>query len=362
MRDLVILFVHVIATLARLLGPGGIRSVVAESVLVKHQLLILNRSHQRAPNLRASDRCVAGLCALFMRPTRLIRSAIVLKPSTLLNLHRALKNRKYQLLFSSKRRGKPGPKGPSKELIHAIVATKERNPSWGCPRIAQQVALAFGISIDKDMVRRVLAAHYRPVPHSGGPSWLTFIGRLKDSLWSIDLFRCESATLRTHWILVVMDQYTRRIIGFGVHAGTVDGVALCRMFHRAIVGQRTLPKRLSSDHDPLFRFAQWQANLRILEIDEIKTVPYVPLSHPFVERLIGTVRREYLDRTLFWTTADLANKLLEFRDYYNGHRAHNSLRGRTPDQDTRASRPLADLGAYRWQSHCRGLYQTPVAA
>ena len=362
MGHLFMLFVHGLATIARLFGPGGIRSVVAESVLLKHQLLILNRSHQRAPNLRASDRFVAGICTLFMRPARLIRSAIVLKPSTLLNLHRALRNRKYHILFSSKRRNKPGPKGPAKETINAIVATKERNPSWGCPRIAQQVSLAFGISIDKDIVRRVLAAHYRPVPHSCGPSWLTFIGHLKDSLWSIDLFRCESAILQTHWILIVMDQYTRRIIGFGVHAGTVDGVALCRMFRRVIADHRTLPKHLSSDHDPLFRFAQWQANLRILEIDEIKTVPYVPLSHPFIERLIGTVRREYLDRTLFWTSADLENKLLEFRDYYNGFRTHTSLCGRTPDQDTGATRPLADLRAYRWQSHCRGLYQTPKAA
>ncbi len=75
-RDLVILFVHVIATLARLLGPGGIRSVIAETVLVKQQLLILNRSRQRPPNLRTSDRLVAGLCALLIRPGRLIRSAI----------------------------------------------------------------------------------------------------------------------------------------------------------------------------------------------------------------------------------------------------------------------------------------------
>jgi hypothetical protein len=64
MRDLIILFVHVIVTLSRLLGPGGTRSVVAESVLIKHQLLILNRSRQRAPNLRAADRFIAGLCAL----------------------------------------------------------------------------------------------------------------------------------------------------------------------------------------------------------------------------------------------------------------------------------------------------------
>ena len=96
-----------------------------------------------------------------------------------------------------------------------------------------------------------------------------------------------------------MDQFTRRIIGFGVHAGIVDGPALCRMFNRAIRWQSRTPMHLSSDHDPLFQFGQWQTNLRILEIDEIKTVPYVPLSHPFVERLIGTIRREFLGRTLF---------------------------------------------------------------
>jgi transposase InsO family protein len=202
--------------------------------------------------------------------------------------------RKYRMLFSPNRCRKPGPKGPSTELIRAVVEMKQRNPNWGCPRIAQQVALAFHIQIDKDVVRRILARHCRPGQDSGGPSWLTFLGHTKDSLWSMDLFRCESATLRTHWVLVVMDQYTRRIIGFGVHAGTIDGATLCRMFNRAIRGQLRMPKYLSSDNDPLYRFHQWQANLRILEVTEIKSVPYVPLSHPFVERLIGTVRREYL--------------------------------------------------------------------
>jgi hypothetical protein len=72
---------------------------------------------------------------------------------------------------------------------------KQRNPNWGCPpRIAQQVALAFNIQIDKDVVRRILARHYQPEQHSDGPSWLTFLGHMKDSLWSIDLFRWESAT------------------------------------------------------------------------------------------------------------------------------------------------------------------------
>jgi hypothetical protein len=69
-----------------------------------------------------------------------------------------------------------------------------------------------------------------------------------------------------------------------------------------------------------------------------------------------------LDRTLFWTRADLENKLLEFRNYYNRHRTHTSLEGRTPDQDTSVSRPPADLHSYGWQPHCQGLYQTPIAA
>ena len=170
---------------------------------------------------------------------------------------------------------------------------------------------------------------------------------MKDSLWSADLFRCESAVLRTHWILVVMDQYTRRIIGFGLHRGPVDGIALCRMFNQALRGHRSMPKYLSSDNDPLYRFPQWQANLRILEVAEIKTVPHVPWSHPFVERLIGTLRGEYLDRTLFWTTADLESKLLDFKTYLQpSSRAYRTLgpttRGGTATADREA--PIVPMG------------------
>ena len=113
---------------------------------------------------------------------------------------------------------------------------------------------------------------------------------------------------------------------------------------------------------PLYRFHQWQGNLRILDVKEIKTVPYAPLSHPFVERLIGTIRREYLDRTLFCTATDLERKLLDFLRLYNGHRAHAGLDGRTPEPGTDPGCARANVSSYRWQPHCRGLYQTPMAA
>ena len=106
--------------------------------------------------------------ALLVRPTRLLRSAIVLKPSTLLGVHKALSKQKYRMLFSPDLRRQPGPKGPSAELIRAVVEMKQRNPNWGCPRIAQQIALAFQIQIDKDVVRRILAQRYRPGQHPDG--------------------------------------------------------------------------------------------------------------------------------------------------------------------------------------------------
>jgi putative transposase len=90
MRDIFALFLHAIAIIIRLARPGGLRSMVAESVLMRHQVLILNRGRKRAPHLRSSDRIIAGLCTLLMRPARVLRSAVLLKPSTLLHFHTML--------------------------------------------------------------------------------------------------------------------------------------------------------------------------------------------------------------------------------------------------------------------------------
>jgi hypothetical protein len=140
MRDLLILVVHLITTVFRLARPGGLRAVVAESVLTKHQMLILNRSRRRAPNLRIQDRLIAGLCSLWIKPSRLGKVAFAFKTSTLLSFHHALAQRKYRLLFSPKQRTKAGPKGPAADSIRAVIEMKKRNPTWGSP---DQINLAF---------------------------------------------------------------------------------------------------------------------------------------------------------------------------------------------------------------------------
>jgi putative transposase len=353
---------HLLVILARLARPGGVRSVVAESLAVKHQLLIMKRSQRRAPNLTSWDRLMLGFYTLLVSPRRLRKMAVVTKPSTLLRLHQFLVKRKYHLLYSSQRPHRPGPRGPSGELIAAVVEMKRRNPRMGCRKIAEQISSALGVELNKDMVRRILIQNYRPAPGGPGPSWLSVIGQARDSLWSADLFRCESILLRSYWVMVVMDIFTRRIIGFGVAAANLDGPAVCRMFNRAIARQ-SMPKYLSSAHDPLFRFQRWRANLRILEITEIKSIPGTPRSHPFIERLIGTIRREYLDQTLFWDQGDLERKLDSYKVYYNLHRCHTGLAGITPAQRCGApAHPIANLDSYRLRKHCNNIFQTPAAA
>jgi hypothetical protein len=111
-----------------------------------------------------------------------------------------------------------------------------------------------------------------------------------------------------------MDQWSWSIVGFGLNHSDGDGISLCRMFNQAMTGTDP-PRYLSSNNDPLFNFHRWRANLRVLDIEEVKSVPYTPILLPFVERLIGTVRREHLDQIPFWNSLDLQRKLDQFKHY-----------------------------------------------
>jgi putative transposase len=133
------------------------------------------------------------------------------------------------------------------------------------------------------------------------------------------------------------------------------------MFNEMAAG-KSPPRYLSSDHDPLFRFHRL-SNLRILEVEEIKSIPYVPVSHPFVERLIGTIRREFLDHVLIWNAIALERKLEEFKIYYDENRVHQSLSGSTPGERSGKPPPAHTvLDPYTWRHHCRGLFQMLRAA
>ena len=126
MKVLLLMLAHLLTTLAQLLGPGGAKAIVADSLLMKQQLLIINRSRRRAPNLTAIDRLLLGFWSLFLSPHHIQRAAVILKPTTLFKFHDMLQKRKYRLLYTAHRKGKPGPKGPSQELIEGYCQLKPK--------------------------------------------------------------------------------------------------------------------------------------------------------------------------------------------------------------------------------------------
>jgi len=126
MKTLALLVIHVLTTLAQRAGPGGAKAIIAESLLLKHQQLIARRSAGKTPKLTISDRFLCGFLTLFMRPGRIRKAAVVLKPATLTKFRRALVSRNYRLLLSSRNNGKPGPKGPSDVLVLAIVELNQQ--------------------------------------------------------------------------------------------------------------------------------------------------------------------------------------------------------------------------------------------
>ena len=121
MRELFVLLAHLLTTVVKLCRPGGLYAVAAESLAVKHQLHVMSRSRRRAPRLTPWDRLVFGLCACCIPMKRFAKCAIILKPSSFTRFHQALVRCKYRWLYSPGKRARPGPKGPSKEVVAAVV-------------------------------------------------------------------------------------------------------------------------------------------------------------------------------------------------------------------------------------------------
>ena len=292
MKTPALLVIHVLTTLAKLVGPGGAKAIIAENVLVKHQQLIARRSVGKTPKLTTLDKFLCGFLVLFMHPSRIQKAAIVLKPATLTKFRRALLSRNYHRLFSSRKNAKPGPKGPSYELVRVIVELKRRNARFGCPRIAQQINKAFGTNIDKDVVRRVLAKHYHPEHYDGGPSWSTFFRHTAESLWSIALFQRKSILPNILSSLITIGQCTRRIISFGIAGCHFAQTVFCSLF-TAEIPVVEASKLLSPAQGP--QFSHHRCRRKFRGVGRKQTFAIFPRAPPFAERRIGTIRRNHHD-------------------------------------------------------------------
>ena len=198
MLEIIELLTYYLVTLIKLLKPGGVKQVMAESIAMKHQLVVMNRARKKSPALVTRDRFLFGLLTILIGERRLQKVAVIIKPATILAFHKALVKRKYSKLYSNRAKKVPGRKAREQVLIDLVIEMKRRNPSFGYGRISMQIFEAFGVTISRFAVARILRKNRHDLPSGDGPSWLTFIGHMTDSLWSVDLFRYESAALKSH--------------------------------------------------------------------------------------------------------------------------------------------------------------------
>jgi hypothetical protein len=190
---------------------------------------------------------------------------------------------------------------------------KQRNAHFGCPRIAQQINKAFGINIDKDVVRRVLAKHYRPAPYDSGPSWLTFLRHTRDSLCSIALFQRKSILPTIHSIPLAIGQFTRRLIGCGISGCHFDQLVACSLSDAGIPVVDD-SKSLSPIHDP--PFSHHRCRGKLLGVGHTRTVAIFPRAPPVSEPRIRTRRRNHHDYRSNYSAIGLETEHGALNNYY----------------------------------------------
>jgi hypothetical protein len=156
MKDLLVLLAHLLTTIAKLLGTGSAKAIVADSLFMKQQLLVLNRGRRRAPNLTALDHFLLGFWSLFLNPRHFQRAAVIIKPSTLLKLHRVFKEQKYRRLYSSGRKIKPG----SNDATHGSAA-------HGLPSKSIKHSAPILIKMLSDVSSQPITGQLRLMDHRG---------------------------------------------------------------------------------------------------------------------------------------------------------------------------------------------------
>ena len=168
MSEAIELLIHFFVSSIKLLKPGGVKVVMAESMAMKQRLIVMNRGKKRSPVLTTQDRFLFGILAVLISGNRLKKIAAIIKSTTLLAFHKSLVIRKFSRLYSNKTKKIPGRKPQDQAVIDLVIEMKKRNPSFGYGRISMQIFKAFGIAISRFAVGRILRKKKDKLPSGDG--------------------------------------------------------------------------------------------------------------------------------------------------------------------------------------------------
>lgn len=314
----------------------------AEVVLLRHQLRVLRRQVGR-PRLEPGDRLILAALGTCLRRT--LAANILVRPETVLGWHRELVRRKWAAFG---RRAGVGRPGLDEELRRLILEMARDNPRWGCVRIRGEL-LKIGHQVSASAIRRLLRRRgIGPAPERSRLTWTAFLRTQASALVVTDFFTVDTIFLKRLYVLVHMELARRRVIRFAVTEHP-DSAWVAQQTRNLVWELETIGTRaqfLVRDNDAKFS-GPADAVLTAEGIQVIKTPIAAPRANAFMERQIGSTRRECLDWTLVLNRRHLERVLTEWVEHYNQERPHRSLDLATPVRPQRRSRTTAVRGVVR---------------
>ena len=303
-------------------GLKSRRNLLLEILALRHQLLVLSRSSKR-PRLTPLDRVVWAWLSQAWGGWK--SRLCLVQPSTVLQWHRA----GFRLFWRWKSRPrKSGRKTIAPDTIHLIGQMSRANPLWGAPRIHGEL-LKLGLAIAQRTVAKYMIPRVRRPPSQ---NWKTFLRNHLGSMVSVDFLTVPTLTFHVFYVFIVLSHHRRRVLHFNVVAA--PSAAWTAQQLREAFPFISPPKYLLRDHDSIYGL-HFQRCAQALGLEEVRIAPRSPWQSPYVERLIGSVRRECLDHVIVLNQAHLHRLLKTYFAYYHRSRTHLGL-----DKDAPEPRPV----------------------
>jgi putative transposase len=317
-------WLHLVVGLARAIVKSR-RNLLFENIALRHQLLVLSRK-SRQPRFTRLDRALwVWLLLTWNRWTTVLR---LIQPDTVVRWHRL----GFRWFWRWKSRaGKPGRKRVAPETVDLIRQMSRANPLWGAPRIHGEL-LKLGISV----AQRTVAKYMVPLPRRSTPqTWTSFLRNHLGQTVAVDFFIVPTLRFHVLYVFLVLSHTRREVLHFNVTDAPSARWTAQQL--REAFPFTSPPKYLLRDRDHIYGL-EFQQVAQTLEFEELRLAPRSPWQSPYVERFIGSVRRECLDHVIVLNRCHLYRLLKSYFAYYHHWRTHLGLDKDAP-QARRVQRP-----------------------
>src|SRR3984893_10929522 len=287
-----------------------------EVFALRHQLAVLHANAPRRLRLKRSDRLLWVLLSRFWRDWR--RCLQIVQPATVVAWHRP-----FAWYWTRKSRRRPGRPDVAAEIRDLIRRMSQANPLWGAPRIHGEL-LKLGIKMAPSTVAKYLRRRWKPPSQT----WRAFLVNHAEQMASIDFFTVPTATFRVLFVFVVLSHARRRVLHFKVTEHPTQEWTMQQI--REAFPWEQVPRYLLRDRDAIYG-RDFAALTTDMGMEEVVTAPRAPWQNPYVERLVGSIRRECLDHVIVWNQRSLRRLLRSYFAYYQHSRTHLALGKDAPE-------------------------------